>query len=290
MGYRVAMTGTTPAPRAYLLGAELRRARNESGLGLREIARQLNLSHSVIVRWESGDRAPTTESVSAYMACLRATSAERERIIEMAREAAEEPVNSVSVGATGAAEQRAALIQLERAAVEIIDVSPVVFPGLVQTDEYMRAIIGRGMPPAEIDALVTLRLGRQHVITRDRAPVKYTAILLESVLYQPIGSHAILADQLRWILKLGARDNVDIRVIPTSAGWTPAHAGSFLLLKFAAADPVVLLEHYRSSAFLRHAGDVHEYTSAREDLWHVVLSAAESAALIADAINRMEMT
>lgn len=284
------MTGTTPAPLAYLLGAELTRARRESGLGLREVARQLDLSHSVIVRWEKGERVPTTEGVSAYLACLRVSSAERERIIEMAREAAEEPVNSVSVGATGAAEQRAALIQLERAAVEVIDVSPVVFPGLVQTDEYMRAIIGRGVPSNEIDALVTLRLGRQHVITRDRDPVKYTAILLESVLHQPIGSPAILADQLRWILKLIERGNVDIRVIPTSAGWTPAHAGAFLLLKFAAADPVVLVEHYKSSAFLRHTGDVQEYMSAREDLRHVVLSAADSAGLITDAINRMEMT
>lgn len=284
------MGETTPAPRAYILGAELQAARKRAGLVLRQLATQLGWSHSVLVRWEKGTRVPSTENVAALLGALGVTSAERDRLIALAREAAEEPVNTVSVGAGGMAGQLTALIEFEHRAVAITDVSPLLAPGLLQSDEYVRAIMGSGLPPDETAARATLRLGRREVITRDRAPAKYTALIGEAVLHQPVGSRAILADQLRLILKLGDLDNVDVRIIPVSAGWTPAHAGPFVLLEFATADPVILLEHHRSSAFLRDEGDVQAYVSAVEDVGRVAMSPADTSGLIADVINRMETT
>lgn len=280
------MSGTTtPAPRAYILGSELRDARSQAGLGLRQLATRLDLSHSVIVRWERGERVPSTESVSAVCAVLSLPGAQRDRLLELAREAVDEPTNLVSVGSTGEQDQLAALLEFERTATTITNVSPVLMPGLVQTSDYARAILG-GIPNA--DKMVSLRMGRRDIITRRRNPARYMAFILESVLHQPIGDREVQLDQLEYLRELAERGNAEIRVIPAHAGFTPAHAGPFVLLEFAKAPPVVHLEHHRSSAFLRDQGDVEAFLAARKEIDRVAMSPEDTTKLIADVANRWE--
>ncbi|QUH05360.1 helix-turn-helix transcriptional regulator [Saccharopolyspora erythraea] len=284
------MNETTPAPRAYVLGAELRDAREKSGLTLRKLASALDVSHSVVVRWERGERVPSTESVAAVCAVLGLNTAARERLMRLARDAVSEPPNTVSVGPVGEADQLAALLEFERIATSITDVSPIVVPGLLQTADYARAIMSAGIPDGETDKRVMMRLGRRELITRRRSPVRFAALMLEAALHQSIGGPEVMLDQLQFLLEMGERDNVEIRVIPQSAGWTPAHVGPFVLLEFVKAAPVVHLEHHRSSAFLRDEGDVRAFVSAREDIDRVAMSPTKSRELIADVINREETT
>lgn len=282
------MGGHTPAPRAYALGAEIREARTQAGLGLRKLASQLDVSHSVIVRWERGERVPSTESVSALCAMLGLPGAERDRLIELAREAIVEPSNSVSVGASGEAGQLTALLEFERMVSALTDVSPIVVPGLLQTADYARAIMQTGIPSHETDQRVMMRLGRREIITRRNSPVGYTAYLLESALQQSIGGREVMLKQLEFLLELGQRENVSLHVVPLSAGWTPAHAGPFVLLEFAKAQPVVHLEHHRSSAFLRDTADVKAFIAAREDVHRAAMTTEHSSQRIADVITKME--
>ncbi|TDD56718.1 helix-turn-helix domain-containing protein [Saccharopolyspora elongata] len=282
------MDETTPAPRAYVLGAELRDARNRAGLGLRQLAAKLDVSHSVVVRWERGQRVPSTESVSALCAVLGMNGATRDRLMKLTREAVSEPPNTVSVGRTGEADQLAALLEFERMATAITDVAPILMPGLLQTADYARAIMSEGIPSGEADKRVMMRLGRRDLIVRKRAPIRFTAFMLESALHQSVGGPEVMIEQLQFLMEMGERDNVEIRVIPRSAGWTPAHAGPFVLLAFAKAAPVVHLEHHRSSVFLRDEADVKAFVSAREDVEQVALSPDATAELIARVINQEE--
>ncbi|MDA3644528.1 helix-turn-helix transcriptional regulator [Saccharopolyspora indica] len=282
------MTETTLAPRAYVLGAELRDARTTAGFGLRELATKLDVSHSVVVRWELGQRVPSTESVSALCAVLGINGTTRERLMRLTREAASEPPNTVSVGSTGEADQLAALLEFERMAIAMTDVSPIVVPGLLQTADYARAIMSTGMPNAETDKRVMMRLGRRDLIIRKRGSVRFAAYMLESALHQSIGGRYVMIDQLQFLLEMGERDNVEIRVVPRSAGWTPAHVGPFVLLEFAKAAPVVHLEHHRSSAFLRDEADVKAFVSAREAVEQAAMSPEDTAELIASVINQEE--
>ncbi|MDA3629035.1 helix-turn-helix transcriptional regulator [Saccharopolyspora sp. WRP15-2] len=282
------MSETTPAPRAYVLGAELRDARNKAGLGLRQLATKLDVSHSVVVRWERGQRVPSTEAVSALCAVLGMNGTTRERLMKLTREAVSEPPNTVSVGATGEADQMAALLEFERMATAITEVSPVIVPGMLQTADYASAIMSAGIPSGETDKRVMMRLGRRDLITRRRAPVRFTAVMLESALHQSIGGPEVMLDQLHFLLEMGERGNVEIRVVPSAAGWTPAHAGPFVLLEFAKAEPVVHLEHHRSSAFLRDEADVKAFVSAREDVEQSAMSSEDTADLIARIIDQEE--
>ncbi|WP_017973198.1 helix-turn-helix domain-containing protein [Actinopolyspora halophila] len=279
---------TNPAPRAYLLGSELRHARTQARMTMRDLAARLDLSHSVIVRWENGSRVPSSDSVSAMCAVLGLSGAERDRLAEMAREAANEPVNTVSVGSTGEQDQLAALLEYERNAVTITNVSSVLMPGLTQTSDYVRAIVGT--ESHDVDKWVNMRLGRKDTITRRRDPAHYVAFLLEAVLHQQIGDRETHIDQLHHLSELGQRDNVEIRVIPATAGWTPAHTGPFVLLEFAKADPVVHLEHHRSSATLRDSDDVTAYLEARDLLAKTAMTPEDSIEHIAAVANRLENT
>lgn len=280
------MSETTPAPRAYVLGGELRHARENAGIGVRQLAGKLELSHSVIVRWEKGERLPSPESVSAVAVALGLSAAERDRLVQAAKDAASEPVNSVSIGVAGMADALTTLMGFERAATSITDVSPLLVPGLLQTADYARMVIGDS-PDAE--ARVAVRLGRRDVITRERNPVQYTAYILESVLYQQVGE-SLLVDQLRMMRKLADLPNVCIRVIPDDVVFTPAHMGPYVLLEFDKAAPVVHLEHLRSSVFLRDADDVEVYKEARAELDRMAMSPTDSIRFIADVIDKVETT
>ena len=113
-----------------------------------------------------------------------------------------------------------------------------------------------------------------------------SASILETALHQPIGDPGTLLEQLRLLLELGAQDTVEIRVIPNSAGWTPAHSGDFFLLEFSKAAPVVHLEHHRGSVFLQSESDVAAFVRARDEVDRVAMSCADSAELITGIIAR----
>lgn len=266
----------------------MREARTQAGLGLRNLATRLDVSHSVIVRWERGERVPSPESVAALCAVLGLPGLERDRLIDLAREAVAEPSNSVSVGASGEAGQLAALLEFERIVSALTDISPVVIPGLLQTADYARAIMQGGIPDQEVDQRVMMRLGRREIITRSRSPVCYTAYLLDSALQQRFGGGEAMLQQLEFLLEMGQRDNVSIHLIPAAAGWTPAHAGPFVLLEFAKANPVVHLEHHRSSVFLRDTADVKAFVEARDDVHRAAMTTEQSSERIADVIKKME--
>ncbi|MCA1185997.1 MULTISPECIES: helix-turn-helix transcriptional regulator [unclassified Saccharopolyspora] len=283
------MTATPPRPRAYVLGAELRDARRKSGHTLRGLASILDVSHSVLVRWEHGDRVPSAESISAVCVVLGVSSTARSRMLKLAREAAAEPAPSQTPGAAGGVDQLATLLEFERTATKITDVAPLLMPGLLQSAEYTRAIMATGVPEQEANKRVAMRQGRRDTITRKRSPAKYTALILESVLHQPIGRTGGLHDQLRFLDEISERDNVELRIIPSAAGWTPAHAGPFVLLEFAKADPVVHLEHHRSSAFLQDDDSVGAFRAARDELERIALSREDSRKLIAEIAAREQV-
>ncbi|MEU6131472.1 helix-turn-helix transcriptional regulator [Saccharopolyspora sp. NPDC047091] len=280
------MPETTPSPRAYILGSEIREARKRCGHSLRAMGEKLDVAHSVIARWERGERVPGQDSIVALCAVLDINGEARERVITLAREAAAELANSVSVGADGEADVLAALMDFERNAQRITNVAPVVIPGLLQTSDYARAIVDGSASNAERDRMVSMRIGRRDVLTRRRNPVQYTAFLLEWSLLQPIGDDAAMRDQLEFLIEMSERENVTIRVVPQSAGWTPIHAGQYVLLEFAKASPVVLMEHLRSSTFLRDEGDVRAFVEARDDIETMAMSPADTVGLIGEVLER----
>lgn len=281
------MAVTAGTPRALALAAALRRARERAGVGLRELSRRMGKPYATLAHWERGTRVPRPEDVAVLLTVLEAPADEREELADLARHAAER--NWLAVGTPGITQQLAAVMECERMAESIVEWSPMVVPGLLQTADYARAIFqASGAPGSLIETQVTLRMGRRDVLLR-QDPVRFTALIGEPTLYAQIGGPEVLAAQLRFLLEMAERESVSIRVVPNRAGWHPGHAGPFIVYRLGQSiPPLVHLEHHRSGIFLSGSREVETYQEAASSVTEVALSPEESVQRITTAIKEME--
>jgi transcriptional regulator with XRE-family HTH domain len=280
------MAGTRETPRSVELGARLREARTRANLSQQRLAELLGKRHSAISRIETGKAALSEADAGAILGLLRVTGAERDEMLQLARDAADP--NWV---APGLDRQLAVLTEYERTATTIINVQPLLVPGLLQTADYARAImIGAGATRGEADQRVMFRMGRRDVLTRQGA-VDYVALIGEQALrYQPCDP-AIAVEQLRHLERMAALPNVTIQAIPLASRYTPALEGPFVLIDSDRTRPVVHLEHYRSATTLTDARDVRDFQDAADSVRRDAMSPASTTELIAKlADDEMEHT
>ncbi|MGH3096482.1 MAG: helix-turn-helix domain-containing protein [Streptosporangiales bacterium] len=274
------MAATTDTPRARALAAALRNARMSREIGLRELSRKISLSHTLISQWEQGHRLPKIEDVAAVLTGLGAEAEERTRIVELARRAGDS--DWLTTGVPGASQKLDGVVECERTAVRITEWLPWSIPGLLQTSEYARAVIG------DDEGLLTLRLARRDILTR-REPVEFHAIIGEPGLRQTIGGADVMSHQLRSLLNTPA--NATVQTVRIGDGWHPGVAGPFILYEFAESPPIVHLEPFRSSSFVYNEHDVSDYMRAAEMIrGKVAMSPEDSAGLIVDVIKELETT
>lgn len=272
-------------PKARRLGAALREVRTERGIGVRKLAEKLGKDHSLISRYESGERVPKPEDVATILATLEVNGDRRDEILDLAR--GTDSPRWLAVTLPEQRQQLAALLELEATATSIIDVSPMLVTGLLQTTPYIRAIMsGGGVPRDEIETRIAVRIGRRETIG-DRS-IRLVALLGETALRQEVGGRQVMVDQLRRLLDMSKRSNVDLRIIPFAAGWYPALEGPFTLIESAQEAPVVHLENRRSGLFLHEPEDIETYRVAVDAVLEVAMSPADSSGLIAEVIREME--
>lgn len=278
------MVSSADTPRARALGAELRQARQRSGMTTRELAESVDRSSSHVSRWENGKLTPSETDTATILAVLGVNGADRERMLELARDALEP--NWV---APGTDKQLAALTDYERTATTIINVEPLMIPGLLQTYDYARHIIAEfgASGRSEADQRAQLRVGRQHVLTGS-SPKQLIAIIGEAALRYPPCPAEVMAGQLHELQRWGARDHIDIRVLPIDRPAGPAMSGSWALIEFADTRPVVQLEHYDTSTTITDVRAVGRYRNAADMLCEVAMNAIESAELIAEILGGKE--
>jgi hypothetical protein len=158
---------------------------------------------------------------------------------------------------------------LESAASELATYETILVPGLLQTEDYARAVL-RGNPDLtdeEIEELVQVRMGRQEILTREIDPVRLWVVLDESVLHRPYGGADVLHAQLKHLLQMSQRPGIDIQVLPYDAGPTTSQeGGSFMAMKFPASmegDPgLVYLDLLTGGQYVEKAEEVAEYERA----------------------------
>jgi hypothetical protein len=217
--------------------------------------------------------------VAAFLQALGITGEQRDNILDLACGAAEP--DWLPVGIPGISQSLAGVLECERNASAVTEWSIGVVPGLLQTADYAREIIGHA-PDAE--AKVALRLSRRDALTRQH-PLRLTALLSEMALRQVIGGPDVMADQLRYLLKMGDLETVTLQVVPIGEGWHPGLAGPFVVYDFEQAPSILHLEHHRAGAFVYDEEDVRALKAAADKVREVAMSPSESAGLIASVVN-----
>lgn len=162
-------------------------------------------------------------------------------------------------------------------------------PGLIQTEAYARALIGAGEPDDEIDLLVAIRMDRKRLLTGDR-PLRFRVALGEAALLNEVGGSEVMREQLDHLAML-AHDvpNVEIRVLPFSAGARPALGRNFTILSFEDdADPdVIFAESVTYFVLEDETAEVEKFQAAYNELWDMALDETRSAKLIEEAASRI---
>ncbi|WP_197322149.1 DUF5753 domain-containing protein [Saccharomonospora sp. NB11] len=183
-----------------------------------------------------------------------------------------------------------ALTEYERTATTIVNVEPMLIPGLLQTYDYARHLIAAfGATTGEASQRAQIRVGRQHVLTGSSAP-RFVAIIGEYALRYPLCPEDVMVEQLRHLSKVASLDNVELRIVPLGKPAATMLAGPWALLEFEKTKPVVYLEHFKSSATITDGKSVAGYRSAVDTLIEMAMSPADSTELIANVIEAKETT
>jgi transcriptional regulator with XRE-family HTH domain len=284
------MDGQGPAGSRRRLGAELRRLRTEAGLHLDRVAEQVPCSTSKISRLETGKGSPKAADVQRLMEIYGVgPGAEAEMLLRLVRDSRghgwwERYTDGVTPERFVLDDSnRYTALEDDAVAVRTFDV--VALHGLVQTAGYARAVMSAFLPhhpAAEIEQLVTLRLKRQEALTRAVDPLRYSAVVDESVLSRVVGGPDVMREQLQHLLRVAEVPTVDLRVLPFSAGMHRAHTGRFAVLEFPAAvgPPVVHVEGSAGTSYLEAETDVAVYEEVFADAARRALDPAASVTLV----------
>lgn len=265
------------------IATELRDLRDKAGLSTREAAKRVGMSASTLNRLENGGKAVEPEDVSALLVVYGVTGVERERLLQLSREA--NLPGWWETGGRSLPKHLPALISFESEASAITEASMLLVPGLFQTAEYARALMtAADVAYSEMETMVATRLGRQAVLSRPQPP-RYLAILDETVVRRPVGGAQTMAEQLRHLLHCARRPNVEVRVIPVERGAHTGLDGSFTVLEFAKGRTIVYLEHKRSSLFVDEPEDIAPFQAARDTLLATALGPADSYDLLVSAAS-----
>jgi transcriptional regulator with XRE-family HTH domain len=272
----------SPTVRRKRLGIELRRLREQSGLTCEEVGRKLDCSGTRVSRVETSVISVKPGDVRELLEVYGIEGEEADALVQLARDARKKGWWHTYGGVLP--KWFEAYLGFEAEAVRIHDFKPLVIPGLLQNEDYARAVL-RAAPnlgsAEEIDRRVALRLERQEILTR-RNPVDLWLVLSEAVLRVQVGTSETMRAQLRHLADISERPNVTLQVLPFT---TAAHVNPispFTILEFSAAlDPTaVYLEHLTGGLFLEDADEIRRYTVVFDHLRAEAYGTSQSTALI----------
>lgn len=273
------MSGTSPTLRQRELGLRLRKLRNGLGMTVEDVADKLLCSPAKISRMETATRRPAARDVRDLCALYGVDEEATAELMQLTRQAREQ----------GWWTQYEDLdlhpyIGLEQDASSITSYGTLYIPGLLQTEDYARAIIkgiAPGIDPKILEQRIEVRCRRQQLLEGEHPP-RYRALLDEAVLHRQVGGAALMATQIGKIIELVNVGKATVQVIPFDVGAYPVADLMFVLLEFGdlSLSPVVYVEGLTGSQYLERAADLARYREAIEYQRDFALSPRDSVSLL----------
>ncbi|MFD4728746.1 helix-turn-helix domain-containing protein [Streptomyces seoulensis] len=202
-----------------VFGRLLKRLRVQAGVDRAELGRRTGYSAATITSYEVGRRIPNEKFIVRADEVLDAGGMLVDFIEDM--EKAQYP----------AFFQDAARLEREAVALHVFAVQAV--PGLLQTEDYARAVFMMWRPVLDeetVEQRVTARMARQEIFARKPTPT-VTFVMEESVVRQKLGGAPVWRGQLEQILLVSQRRNVEMQIMPHDREEHAALDGQFNLIE-----------------------------------------------------------
>jgi transcriptional regulator with XRE-family HTH domain len=276
----------TPTVRLRRLAAELRFLRTSSGLTRDEVVERTGINVATLYRIEHARVRPQTRTLRTLLDLYGVKEAHRSELAALLRDARQR--GWLHAYQSVLPEQYTTYIGFEGEAHSIWNYESLFVPGLLQTEDYARAVIRGGLPSAsrdEVERRVQVRMERQDVL-RGGSPLELWGIVDEAALRRQVGSRDVMCSQLRSLLEATEFPHVTLQVIAFAAGAHAGMPGSFALMQFAEAaiSDVVYVDSMAGELFLEEESDVRRYKIVFDHLRAVADSPAASRSLIAGLV------
>ena len=264
-----------------MAGRALEDLRDRLGLTQQEVADKLHWSQPKIANYETAQSAPRPEDLSELLDALGATAAERTLIGDhYDRSRTTAPRGRLRWRFQG---DMRLVVDMEATAPMVRCHSAMLVPGLLQTEAYARHLMGAHRPcwtPEDVETFVANRLARQRVLDNDNQRFEF---IIDQAVLNRMNNMPARHDQLRHLLDLGDRPNIDIRLVPDSHGYYLGQSADYWIFKYE-DDPGVDLayvEGYDVVDVLHSSKAVRKFRTLWREQSHAALSHASSRVYLA---------
>ena len=276
----------TPTVRLRRLAAELRSLRASSGLTRDEVVERTGINVATMYRIEHARVRPQTRTLRTLLDLYGVEKEQQAELVGWLRDARER--GWLHAYQSELPEQYMNFIGFEGEAESAWNYESLFVPGLLQTEDYARAVITAGSPFAsrdEVERRVEVRMERQEVL-RNENPLELWGIVDEAALRRQVGGPAVMRAQFRHLLDASELPNITFQVIPFDVGAHAGMPGSFVFLQFAddAIPDVIYVDSMAGELFLEEESDIRRYRLVFEHLRAVAASPDASRSLIASIV------
>lgn len=261
------------------LTAKLKKLRAARRVSQLDVARALKISKSLVASFEQGRLIPqddTAQALDDYFGSgdtVRALSAQAHE--EREREKQQQPA------------WFAPWPDAEREAIAIRCFEACVVPGLVQSKEYVRAILNCGLlSPDQIERYSARRLARQAAVFDRENPPVCQFIVDEGALRR--GAPDLMRDQLLHLVDLGGRPHVLIQVVPEPAGIYLGQAGGFVIADLPGGHHVGYIDDQLEGNLITSTNHIGDLERVWQAISGVALPCDQSRGLIMKMVERCE--
>lgn len=274
--------------RARRLGIALRTHREAAGMTLETAADEINSTRSTLSRYENAQSLVNPATVRSLLTIYGASAEVISGMVQLAKDVRKP---GWWVAYSYLLDKRTIdFIALEAEAASIFNFEPSIVPGLLQTADYIRAVMLGGphnLSDQAVEQRVKARLDRQKRITDDENPPIFDAIIDEGALLRPVGGDQVTKDQLKHLLKVSELPNVTVQVIPLTTGYHRGTRGSLHLLEFPdPQDPnVASVETVAGQLILDSADELRTCIKIMENLRTVALDPAATRDFISQRLK-----
>ncbi|MEV8289691.1 helix-turn-helix domain-containing protein [Streptomyces niveus] len=282
----VPMQGSGDSLSGRMLGEELRRLREQRGYTLADAARVIRASTSKISRLERGQNPVKYRDMNDLAAFYGVSREDRAHLDQLHQQVGNEDLIQRFNDVTPTFLKR--LIRLERTAQRITVYEPRVVPGLLQTEEYARALVRLieiYRSDRDIELLVRLRRERQSMLDGD-FPV-LAALIYERALYQPYGPAEMMAAQMRHLRDAAVKGKVSVRILPKHLISLPT---PIFHLRFADGEhqELAYVEHANSANYITQRAELDRTRRQLTNIRENVHGRERSVASLEEAISYWE--
>ncbi|KUH39054.1 MULTISPECIES: helix-turn-helix domain-containing protein [Streptomyces] len=271
-------------PAGRLLGDELRFHRERLGYTLADAARVIRASTSKISRLERGESPAKPRDVHDLAVFYRLSREQQGQLDQLLAQAGNADLYAQFADVTPNFLKR--LIRLEGTAEKISVFDPRVVPGLLQIEDYARALVSMmelGVAPTDIERIVALRMKRQVML--DKGVPTLAAHISEDVLYRPYGSADVMVKQMAFLLKATRTNRVNVRIVPKEAIMPPY---PLFHLTFGDRQELAYVEHLDGANYITQKPQLDKYRRLLDNVRASAYDREQSTAALEQALAHWE--